>query len=173
VEFFSPGTLFAETSSRKISEWDTREAVRLSEQILERHGAVPYGFRFRTQLVSDPVPDGEGGKLKVTPKCVEESPTYYLGGRVETWDEIVARADKREDIMRSNMRGNGWPLVVVIDRKYRSTLPFLPDQKIVEPDGTVVTRGDDVEYVAYREQVLTRWKTEDAQALARWKAERE
>lgn len=160
VVFYSPGTLCAETSRREISEWDTREAVRLSEEIVERHGATPFAFDFETCLVADPVPDGEGGTLTVEPKRVKRSARHYLGGDVETFDAIVKRDDSTEVILRENMRCNGWPLVVVMTKRYRSTQPFESDEKIVGPDGAILVSGDEARFVEYRAQVQARWNAE-------------
>lgn len=49
VTFFSPGTFVSETSEKPIDSWDVDTAVEMSTQILERHGARPYGFRFSTR----------------------------------------------------------------------------------------------------------------------------
>ena len=72
VQFFSPGTFVAETSTRTIDSWSVTTALKMAGKVTERYGATPYGFKFHTCIVSDPVSDGEGGWLEVTPKKIEE-----------------------------------------------------------------------------------------------------
>ena len=71
VVFVSPGSFMSETSEKKISSWDVDEAVRMSKDIVERYGAKPFGFYFKS----------EGGFTKTETKT---SHMYYLGGKVET-----------------------------------------------------------------------------------------
>lgn len=53
VEFFSPGTFFAETSVKPIEAWDVEAAKRLAIDVHERYGARPYGFQFFTKTRKD------------------------------------------------------------------------------------------------------------------------
>lgn len=154
VTFCSPGTFVAEMSSRPIEAWDPVEAVNLSEKIIERHGAKPYGFRFETRIVAEPVDDGEGGKLEVQSKTVETSGLYHLGGKLETIDEVEHRNDPKEKIMRSNMTGNRIPIVVVNTHSYRSTQPFNEEDFVVDAEGQIVERGDDPLHVEYRKRAI-------------------
>lgn len=150
VTFLSPGTFFAESTSQPIEAWDTHEATQRSRVISERYNAKPYGFYFTTVLAAAPVSDGEGGTLPVTEKEVARSGRYFLTGRIETFDEIEARADPKESILRDNMRCNGRWLVVVNENSYRSTQPFEEADSIVNAVGDVVERGNDPKWVAYR-----------------------
>lgn len=138
VTFFSPGTMVAETDTRQIGEWDTVEACRMATTIKQRHGAIPYGFRFETLLTADPIDDGEGGELQVTPKVVEKSGMHYINGKVETLVEIEERNLPSERILRENMRGNGWDKVVHTANGYRWTQPLEKGDKVVNADGVVV-----------------------------------
>lgn len=160
VTFYSPGTLFSESSTHDIDSWDTAKAVEMSETITARYNARPYGFIFRTLLVVDDVPDGEGGTLKVEPKVVESSGIHFLGGRLETYDDVVARNDDKESILRSNMRNNEHWIIIINDNSYRSTLPFNEEDCIVNAQGIVVQRGDDSKLVAYRAEQLAKRKTD-------------
>lgn len=128
VTFFSPGTFFLEQTICLIESWDVLEACKLAGGIVERYGARPYGFRFETRLVSSPIDDGCGG----TRSPVERSGMYYLNGVLETLAEIEARADPSENILRSNMRCNGWDYVVVTKNVYKSVHPFEAGDHIVD-----------------------------------------
>lgn len=113
VTFYSPGSLFAESTTKPIASRDVKLAVQMSESVVERYNATPYGFRFESCLVADPIPDGHGGFLEVKSKLVGKSGIYFLGGKLETLDEIEARNDPKERILLSNMRINEWPVVWV------------------------------------------------------------
>lgn len=135
VVFFSPGTLVAESSERPVKAWDTREAAKIAKGIKERHGAIPYGFRFETRLTAKPIPDGEGGTLEVLSRTVKRSGMYYLGGKVETLAEVKARNDPKERTLVSNMEGNRWDRVVTTTNGYRWTQPFEEGDKVVDAQG--------------------------------------
>lgn len=154
VTFYSPGTLFAETTTKEIDGWDTREAVAMAEAIVERHGARPYAFDFKTMIVAGDVPDGEGGTLSVEPKEVARCGMHFLGGRLETLDDVEARNDPKESILRANMRANPMPIVVVVERGYRSTHIFSERDVVVDAEGKAIEYGDDPKHVAYRERVI-------------------
>lgn len=148
VTFYSPGTLFAETTSKPIESRDVKLAVQMAETVVERYGAKPYGFRFETRIVADPIPDGQGGTLVVQSKCVAESGTHFLGGKLETYDEVVSRNNPKEGILRLNMFGT--PIVCVTANSFIDTRPFEADDFVVNAEGEIVERGDDPKHVAYR-----------------------
>ncbi len=149
--FYSPGTLFSESTSVEVAERDPKLAVAELEKIVERYNAKPYAFTLETRIVRDPVPDGEGGTLDVVPKTVDDvTGLHLLGGTLETWHEVEARNDPRESIMRSNMRVNGMWIVCVNTNSFRLTIPFGERDVIVDATGAIVERGDDPKHVAYR-----------------------
>lgn len=123
VTFLSPGTFGAETTAKPIDSWDVYAAVAMARTVKERHGALPYGFYFTTR---------ERGKDDLDSHEAARSPLYYLGGKVETLAEIEARADPREDILRSNMRCNGWDRVVVNDNSWRWTQPLQKGDTVLD-----------------------------------------
>jgi hypothetical protein len=150
VVFCSPGTFTSEVSAKDIESWDTKKAVKMAKNITERHGAKPYGFYFETLLVSPDVPDGEGGMLKVQPKVVEKSGVHFLGGELQTYDDVLKRNDSKEEILRSNMRYNDMWIVCVNTNSYRSTMPFEEKDALVDDQGNIVARGNDKKHVSYR-----------------------
>ncbi len=154
--FYSPGTMFAEQTSRPIENRDLRAAVAIGETIVERYSARPYGFRFETRIVADPIPDGVGGTLAVASKTIDTSGLHFLGGRLETIDDVAARADKREETLLWNMRVNDHPIVCITENGFRSTQPFGATECIVDAAGEIVERGDDPRHVTYRAHVAAR-----------------
>lgn len=154
VTFYSPGTFVSEQTTREIGEWDPRAAVALAEQIVERYGAKPYGFRFETRSCAPDVDDGAGGVIEGAQKTMKTSGLHFLGGRLDTIDDVERRNDPKESILRSNMRGNRIPIVCVNVNSWRATMPFEADSVIIGPDGAVIERGDDPKWVTYREQAI-------------------
>jgi hypothetical protein len=155
VVFWSPGTLFAESTSKPIERRDIGMAVRMAKDVVERHAARPYGFHFETRIVSDPIPDGEGGTMDVPPKPVDASGIHFLNGKLRRYDEVVALDDPRECILRSNMKYND-PIVCETRNSWLSTMPFREKDIVLDADGSIVERGDDPAHVAYRAEVKAR-----------------
>jgi len=160
VTFYSPGTLFSEQSEKDIDSWDTKKAVEMAESITERYNAKPYAFVFRTYKTHDPVSDGEGGFLKVESKKEKESGYYFLGGKLETYDDVLARNLDSENILRSNMRGNEYWIVCINTNSFKSTMPFGEEDKIVDSSGVVIESGDALTHVKYRAEQLAKRKAE-------------
>ena len=123
VTFYSPGTFFAEETAQPIESWDVDAAVKMAKGIKERYDARPYGFRFSTR---------ERGPDDLDSKVTKRSGMYYIGGKVETLQEIEARNDPQEDILRSNMRCNGWKKIVRGASPWRWTRPLERGDKIVD-----------------------------------------
>ena len=123
VTFYSPGTFVSETTKKPIASWDIDAAKEMAHGIVERYGATPYGFQFSTRSRGDNDLDS---------KESARSPFYYLGGRIETLAEVEARNDSKEEILRSNMRGNGYDRIVVNDNSRRSVRPFGKDDVMLD-----------------------------------------
>lgn len=157
--FFSPGTFVCEQTSRDIDSWDTVAAVALGADIVERHGAKPFGFQFATYLIADPIADGEGGLLQVEPREVERTGTYYLGGEVLKYDDIPSTDDTR--ILLGNMKGNRYPLVIENRNSYRFTTFFNAKDFVVDSTGRIIRSGMDADLVAYRDDKLSQWREAD------------
>jgi len=115
VEFFSPGTFVAETTTLPIESWDANEARTIASGVRERYGATPYGFRFLTRAREDSELDG---------RAVATSPMHYLGGRILSLADVEARNDPADRILISNMRANGWDRVIENTNSYRWVQPF-------------------------------------------------
>jgi hypothetical protein len=149
VTFYSPGTLFAETSTASIESWDAKKAVEMSETIVERYGARPYAFVFSTELQPPPVLSEDGEKFEVKPKEKKRSGTHYLGGKLELYDDVKKTSER---ILAENMRGNGWPVVISSEKGWRWSQPFDEDAMIVDATGTVIRHGDDPDLMEYRKK---------------------
>lgn len=103
VTFYSPGTFVAEMTTKQVASWSIPKALKLMKDVKERHGAVPYGFRFTTK---------KRGLRDFEPKEVAKSGMYYVNCRVQTLDEIEKRGKKEELTLLQNMRSNGWDKIV-------------------------------------------------------------
>ena len=123
VEFYSPGTFVAETTTKPIESWDIGQAVEMSKAIVERYRARPYSFRFITRERAD---DELDSHVSV------KSGMYYLGGRIETREEVEARNDPNERILRDNMRANRYERIVVNDNSWRWTQPLNDDDMVLD-----------------------------------------
>ncbi len=123
VTFYSPGTFVPETTRLPIERWDTDTAVKMAGDICERYDARPYGFRFSTQ---------SRGPDDLDSKETACGPIYYLGGRVETAEEVLARTDPKEKILRSNIRSNGIKRLIVNDNSWRFTGELHDDDVVLD-----------------------------------------
>jgi hypothetical protein len=112
VTFLSPGSFVSEQTEKSIASWDIDEAVKMAGNIKERHSARPYGFIFSTR---------SRGPDDLDSKVTKRSGIYYLGGRIETREQVEARNDPKEEILRSNMRINDIKRVIVNDNSWRFT----------------------------------------------------
>jgi len=119
VTFFSPGTFVAEDTTKPINSWSVDDAVAMAALITERHAAKPYAFQFTTRGREDHELDS---------KVIAKSPMHYIGGRVETLEEVEARNSPDERILRANMRGNGYK------RIWRSTAGWSWTQPLNDED---------------------------------------
>lgn len=132
----------------------------MATEIVERHGARPYAFRFETRLGADPISDGEGGTLEVISKTVARSGRYFINGRLRTLDDVVRDKKSDESILRSNMECNGYPIVCETRNGYLSTHPFEADDYVVDSDGNVIETGNAQKHVEYRAVTMDRVKRE-------------
>jgi hypothetical protein len=123
VEFLSPGTFVSECTTRPIDKWDVEQAKTLALFISERHDATPYGFRFITREREDDELDS---------KVTKVSGMYFLGGKVETLQEVRDRKDPKERCLLSNMECNGYDKIIVNTNSWKITLPLEKDDVVLE-----------------------------------------
>ena len=123
VTFYSPGTFVAESSSLPIDSWDVAKAKAMAGEVKERYGATPYGFRFTTRTREDNELDS---------KVTATSPTYYLGGTVETLEQVKARATDKERILVANMEGNKWDRIITNNNSWRWIQPLEEDDVVLQ-----------------------------------------
>ncbi len=123
VEFYSPGTLVSEVTRRPIESWDVGLAQEMAHEIVERHGATPFAFRFITRGRSSRDLDS---------RDIDKSRTYFLGGKIETLEEVEERNDPDEKILRHNMRGNGYDKILVNTNSWKATQPFEKDDVVLD-----------------------------------------
>jgi hypothetical protein len=123
VTFYSPGTFVAETSEYPIDGWDVETAKTIARSVKERYNATPYGFRFSTR---------SRGPADLDSKVSAESPLYYLGGTVETLDEVKARATEKDRVLLANMEGNGYDRIITNNNSWRWTQPLKDDDVVLE-----------------------------------------
>jgi len=136
VTFYSPGTFLSESTTKEIDSWDVEKAKEMANNILERHGATPFGFRFTTR---------ERGEEDFDSKETKASPMYYLGGKIETLSEIEARNSPDEDILRSNMRINGWDKIIVNTNSWMFTAPLEEGDVVLDYEPPKRNKNNDYE----------------------------
>lgn len=122
VTFYSPGTFFHEETTKPIASWNVATAKKMARKIVERYNAKPFGFRFCTRT---------RGEQDLDSKVAKESPMYYLGGQVETLEQVKARATKKDSILVSNMEGNQWDRVITNANSYKVTQPLMADDVVL------------------------------------------
>jgi len=162
VVFFSPGTLFPEVSQMPVEMGTIEEAIQLSKGVIERHDATPYAFEFVTRIIADPIDDGEGGKLKVTPKEVERSARHFIDGEVLLYENIVGEEEDGESsIAARNMKNSDSPIVVRCSSPFKTTSSFEKDHVVVSSKTMEISiRGDDPDLSRYREKRVSEWRAE-------------
>lgn len=128
--FCSPGTLFTESSSFEVNNQDIHWAINKAKDIIERHGAKPFGFVFE---------DGNGKKL---------SKFYYLGGTVKKYEDIPDT--KEYSILKSNLKYNN-PVCIENTNSFRFIAAFGENDCVLNEFGHIIRSGDDKDLVEYRE----------------------
>lgn len=126
VEYASPGTFFAESSSREIAEWSVSDAIKMMAGIVERYNARPYGFRFYTM---------ERGNEDLNASRVVNSHWYFVNCDVLTAEEILADTNPEFRIMRLNVEANGYKRIARTRTGWLAHLPMADEDEAIEaPD---------------------------------------
>jgi hypothetical protein len=123
VVFLSAGTFCSEQTKKEIFSWNVDEAVEMSYDIVERYGAIPYGFYFTAK---------ERGDYELDSHEIRRSGVYYLGGIVETLEDVEKRANSEDDTLLWNMRTNGWDRIITNTNSWKVTHP-LKDNDVILP----------------------------------------
>lgn len=122
VIFYSPGSFVAETTTKEVDSWCVETAKEMAANITERHNSKPYGFSFFTKERTDEDLDSH---------ISDRSPMYYLGGTVETYDQIRDRNDPKDRILLENMKWNKWPAVVTTYTPWKCTRELHDDDVVL------------------------------------------
>jgi len=123
VVFLSPGTFVSETSQKPIDSLDVAVASEMARSIKERHNATPYGFQFVTR---------SRGPDDLDSHETARSHIYWLSGTVETADEILARDNPNEHILRANIRCNGFKRIITNTNSWKFTAPLNDDDVVLD-----------------------------------------
>jgi hypothetical protein len=115
VTFYSPGTFLSEETEKPINSWDVAKAVEMARSVEVRYSARPYGFRFLTRGREDADLDSR----EIARSCF-----YWLGGKIETAEEILIGCNSDEEVLRSNIRINGWKGIITNTNSWKFTSPL-------------------------------------------------
>lgn len=140
---------------------DALRIIRAHEADQESGTNPVYWFRFITTISSDPVPDGEGGWLKVSPS-VKVSGRYFVRGTgLRTFDAVVLGRRPGEAALALEMRSRrSWIFVDLPSLPPLQTM-FEEADVLLDARGEVVERGDDPRHVAYRAAMSAQVEVED------------
>ena len=123
VTFQSPGTFVHEETTRPIESWDVQLAQQMARDVTERYGATPFCFFFTTR---------HRGNDELDSKEIRRSGRYFLGGTVETYEQVKARATENDSILLSNMECNNIKRIVTNDNSWRAVQPLEEDDIVLE-----------------------------------------
>jgi len=123
VKFLSPGTIMAETNIHEIEERNVDLAIELARSIKQRYNARPYGFRFVTRAREDHEMDS---------KIINTSHMYYLGGEIQTIEQVRKNNLSSERILLSNMECNNWDRIIINNNSWKWTQPLKKDDIVLD-----------------------------------------
>lgn len=122
VSFYSPGTFISEVDTKEIESWNVDLAKSMMKEIVQRHNATPYGFKFFTKTLKD---------NDFEPKITERSKLYLVGGKILSYKDIEERNDPKDNILLSNMKSNNWDFVWQTTKGWLYTLPITDDVIVI------------------------------------------
>jgi hypothetical protein len=125
VTFLSPGTFVNETTSKEIKSWDVKTACKMAHKVVQRYNATPFAFYFSTVRAT-------GSGWNAEKKTVKTSGRYFLGGKVETLEEVQKRNDPKEEILRWNMEHNDMKKIVVNTNSWKTTQALEKDDVVLD-----------------------------------------
>lgn len=125
VCFYTPGSFCSEEYEYPVEKWDINQAKEMAKTVKEKYTLMPYGFNFVTRGRNDDELDS---------RVLEKSPLYYLGGKIETIEEVNARNLDSEYILRENMRRNNHNKIIVNDNSFRYFAPLKDTDIILQWD---------------------------------------
>lgn len=108
VTFHSPGTFVPESTTLETDLTDPMQIAELARGITERHGSRPACFQMETQ----------------------PGVTYWLGGKIMTYDEIPDTEDNR--ILRANVRINRIERVIMNTNSWQTTAEFRANDVLLD-----------------------------------------
>lgn len=155
VTFLSPGTLFSEQTTQEIPEWDPGAAAAKAKDVRERYNARPYAFFFTTVLTADPIPDGEGGTLRVAEREVAQSGVYHINGTLITLEEAKSDPEFKDLSNLMFVLRYDHPVCVVTQNSFRHVAPFKEGDYLVDLEGKILRSGNEPALITYRSKVLT------------------
>lgn len=115
VEFYSPGTFFQESTRKDIDSWDVQKALGMANDIIERHNARPYAFRFLTR---------SRGPDDLDAKQTAMSNLYFFGCDVETYHDVERRNDPADETLLRNMKYNNIARIAVARKGWKTAIPI-------------------------------------------------
>ncbi|KQW72338.1 hypothetical protein [Ensifer sp. Root127] len=101
------------------SSWDVEAAAGIAHRLTLERGVQPYAFWFESR---EP---GHGPEPKI-------SGTYYLGGKLQTLDELRAENDPSAVIMIHHLEARGIERVVTTNCPCLASFPFRDGDHILE-----------------------------------------
>jgi hypothetical protein len=127
VVYLSPGTFVPEVTERDVETWDPIRAAAEAQTVTERYDAKPYAFYFRRVEVVQ----GPRGKV-VELQELECSGRYFINGKVETLEEVEARATEDDGAaLLRNMRINQIARIVTTQNGYHLHVCVFRDEDCV------------------------------------------
>lgn len=124
ITVYYPGIIVAETDDVPISPPQTPEAIVLWLR------PSAFAFVVRTVLCADPIDDGRGGTLNVTPRELTKSGVYFPGGEVFTVEEIAAMGAEYRTLL-ANVEHCG----AAVKTRVGSWQPFGPGDRVIPTGG--------------------------------------